>query len=269
MKKIFAIICALCTLIPACASACGGIAVKIETGNTYTGRAYVAMEQEQHLTGLLCETEKAEVFPAPRNIRPYVRGVVENGIVRAKGVLAYHEISGIICGLTETGCAVTIYPEYAQAVAEIVARRIGEDAKVNEATIIACTQWRTETTITQIFYTEKTAWAVCGSVFFDGAQYPAALCIGDFNGDGAPELGYIAGGMPQEPEKPKEPEIMVVEKTVYVEKVVEKTVVNNCTKIIQDNRQININSNVTNKQKQTVIINGGKGCKPCLPRCIE
>ena len=62
---------------------------------------------------------------------------------------------------------------------------------------------------------------------------------------------------------------MVVEKTVYVEKVVEKTVINNCTKIIQDNRQININSNVTNKQKQTVIINGGKGCKPCLPRCIE
>ena len=149
MKKIFAIICALCTLIPACASACGGIAVKIETGNTYTGRAYVAMEQEQHLTGLLCETEKAEVFPAPRNIRPYVRGVVENGIVRAKGVLAYHEINGMVCGLTETGCAVTIYPEYEQAVAEIVARRTG--TTVIAAAIIACTQWRTETTIPKIF----------------------------------------------------------------------------------------------------------------------
>ena len=62
MKKIFAIICALCILIPASASACGGIAVKIETGNTYTGSAYVAMEQEQHLMGLLSETEKAEVF---------------------------------------------------------------------------------------------------------------------------------------------------------------------------------------------------------------
>jgi hypothetical protein len=179
MKKIFAIICALCILIPACASACGGIAVKIETGNTYTGSVYVAMEQEQHLTGMLSETEKAEVYAAPRNIRPYVRGVVENGIVRAKGVLAYHEINGMVCGLTETGCTVTIYPEYEQAVAEIVDRRIGGETTVSAAAIIACTQWRTETTITQIFYTEKTAWEAGGSVFFDGPQYPASLCIGD------------------------------------------------------------------------------------------
>lgn len=271
MKKLFCLLCVLCILIPARGLACDAPAVKIQSTLTFTGSAFLAMEQEQHIIGMISETERAELFTAARVMRPYVRGVVENGVVRAKGALLYREAGGVICGLTSVGCTVVIYPQYAGAMAEIIARLIGEEADLSAETILACTQWRTASTITHIFYTDRTAWAAVGSAYFDGAQCPAILYIGDFNGDGAPEPGFLAGGMPQEPERTKEPDppqVIVVEKTVHVEKVVEKTVVNNCTRIIQDNRQINIGGIV--KNKNTMIVNiGGNGCKPCLPMCLQ
>ena len=270
MKKIFAIILILC-MLPMAALACEEDMpiVKIETSSAYyAGCAWMALDETRHIVGKWDASAQEETFTAPDKENPFILGLLDNGVVRAKGELKYFTAAGRICGLTKVACTVEIRAEYAQAVSEIVENRV-ECKEVNAAAVIAATQWRTAGTIYHVFFLPSAAKAPVGVVRLNGGSSAATLYMGEF--EGALVLGFVTGGVParepepeedpEEPETEPEPEPVVIVQNVYIR---QESTTTNCTRIIQDNRQININSIVENHQKQIVKIGTGCGGMRCL-----
>lgn len=276
MKKLIALTLILC-LVPLTALACettppsasqtpplAGEAmpvVKIENGcEAFSGCAWFAIESDRHIIGKWSADAREEIFTARELDKLYILGLLENGVVRAKGELKYIEADGTILGLTKLACTVEIKAEYAKTVQDIVEARTG--GTLSTAAVIAATQWRTAETIYHVFFLPDAVKAPVGTLWLNGGKSAVTLYVGEFCG--VKVLGFVTGGIRDE-EKPKAAETPApVTQTVYVTQRVEQKT---CIKIIQDNRQINIGSTVDNRQAQTVIL-GGKGCGS-KPVCVE
>ncbi len=168
----------------------------------YSGASWWALAENQLVVGIKSLEELGSVLPMQTAGKPYIRGNVDNGLIREKGMLRA-VIGGVACGLTKVDIAVRIKTEYISLVESIVARRLeGVDMSANS--VIACSQWWAGETVGHIFFTASAARIAVGVVSVNGGQDVIQLYAGDFDGDGAPELGFAAGWMVKEP--PKAPE---------------------------------------------------------------
>lgn len=267
MKKLFALILVLC-MIPvfglACEDEVPAFPAIESTVNTCSGYAYFALDESRHICAKISESESVKVVTSAYDESACVRGIVGNGIIRAKSELGYLNISGRLCGLTKVKCTVSIKEEYREIIQSIIERRIENNTELNANTIIACTQWRTLNTIYHIMFASNVTHVSVGTLTVNECM--TDICVGDFNEDGLFELGFPAGSWIEEskPEPIHEPTV-IVNNHYYVS---EKTETRVCTKIIQDNRQINVNSIVQNNQKQIVNMCAPKNsCQK--PVCIE
>ena len=285
MKKLIAYIlvlmfaaAAVLVLLSVDAMACEETGIplpKIEEGaEQLSGCAWFAVDTTRHIVGKWDAGAREEVFTATAEEAPFILGLLDNGIVRAKGELSYTEMGGWVLGLTRLETSVEIYAEYAGQVGVIVEDRTGEG--MSAAAVIAATQWRTAGTIYHVFFLPDSPKAAVGVVRINGGRSSATLYAGEF--EGVLCLGFVTGGMPCQPEEEPEPEAteepepqptpepVIIRETV----VVKETVVRECVKqpvtVIQNNFQINYKSTVTNCQK--VILSGG-GCGGKSVHCVE
>ena len=279
MKKLIAVMLIAVMLLPAVVYACDAPVVKMETRESFAGCAWFALDETRHIAGKWDANAKEGIFSAPGMENPFVKGMLDNGVVRAKGELKYFMAGDMLCGLTKVKISVEITAEYADAVYSIVESRV-DGGEMTAANIIAATQWRTAATIYHVFFLPSAPKAAVGTVYLNGGSSTAALYMGEF--EGVLVLGFVTGGIPyQEPEATEEPEPettpepvstpepVVIRDTVYVKETVVREVVQEktCVKVVQINNQININSTVKNVQK--VILNNG-GCRKNLPAvCAE
>lgn len=254
------------------------------TMNVYTGKTWWCISENRLVTGKIRADEKTEIAKITEQKTPYVRGFVDNGLIREKGEIKYMEIGGTILGMTELEATVTVWEQYAEAVATVVHEKLGQDVEISANSILSCTlRWETNT-VYHMFADQYSGRIPVGTVTVNGGSSTTLIYICDFDGNGTMDFvfsaGWIAYEEPKqpepepscEPEPAEEPEpeckpettVIVHEKTVYVE----KTTV--CKPITQIINQVNINSTVTNTQ--TVNINNGIICKktlPCAEKCLE
>ena len=272
MKKILAIILILC-LLPIAALACEDTIPlpKIETGSAeaLSGCAWFAIDETRHIVGKWNAEAHEEVFSATSEESPFILGLLDNGVVRAKGEVKYTEIDGWVLGLTKLFCSMDVEAEYRELVSENVRYWTGED-EVTPATVIAATQRRTGTTIYHVFFLPETPKIPVITLWLNGGKNAVTIYAGIFEGEMA--LGFVTGGIPCQPTEEPEPETtpepaatpepVVIRETVYYKETVVREIVQKptCVKVIQINNQLNINSAVTNCQR--VILNStiGGGC---------
>lgn len=93
---------------------------------TTTEEALWALSTNQHITGIL-SPDKVEEYLGPQNpSKPYIRGFLENGLVREKGLQSYvASTSGQFGGFTSIRTTVKIFPQYEEVVAEVVEDTLG------------------------------------------------------------------------------------------------------------------------------------------------
>jgi len=219
MKKLIAMLLALILTIPAAVLACEEAAglPKIEIAGE-PGEAWVAMEQSTAcLFGMLGPTEKVDVWPAQGGEGAKVRGMTALGVTRIKGAMRYMVIEGQAVGLTRVCATVQIKAEYEAILAGIVARLMGEDAKISPETIVACTIYRTCGTISHKMVGVNADKVLIGSVLFAGAERAAGLYLSDWDGDGAADLVFAVNpGTPKKTTPAPEPEPTPKPKVIYV-----------------------------------------------------
>lgn len=276
MKKMLSVLLIMVLLMPAAVYACEETAIplpKMGTGaETLTGYAWLAIDETWHIAGKWQASAREGIFSAPKDENPFIRGLLDNGVVRAKGEVTYTEIDEWVLGLTKVFCSMDVDPEYRVLVSENVKHWTGEE-EVTPATVIAATQRRTAMTIYHVFFLPETPKIPVITLWLNNGKDAVTIYAGLFEGEMS--LGFVTGGIPyQEPETTEEPEPeatpepVVIRDTVYVKETVVKEVVKEktCVKVIQNNFQVNINSTVTNRQ--TVIVKGKPGL-PCVPKCLE
>lgn len=261
MKKLITLMLIVMMLTPAVmAYACEEVKTvlpNIECNTqSETGFAWVVLDAEfQMLCGKTYANEKVEIRPARCADKTFVRGIVEDGILRYKGEMKYLVIDGQVFGLTKIEVTVEIGEEYQGPVENILLRRMGDEAKVNAGNVIACTIGRTQTAVFHYFFRASDSCVKVGRVFFNGT-YAANLYMGDWNADGLMELGFMAAGIRVPLDANGEP--VVQEETTTTTTTTASTSVNKtCVKVIQINNQININSTVTNCLRVNIGASGG------------
>ena len=199
MKKLFSVLVVLAVMLcnMVCASACENPPIPFASETACSSDVvYVALTEEYHeLAGITSPCEAVEHLTVQSPYGRYVRGIQENGnVIRIHATIKYITEYGV--GLTALdNVTVRVNDTFRTLVAEIVARRIGEGADANEAAnVMACTLWRpTEDSVAHIFFTSRVEHFVVGKVIFNGGRDVATLYAGDFDGDGALELGFAAG----------------------------------------------------------------------------
>ena len=211
MKKLIAVLLVAMMLIPAAVYACEGTGIlpaKESTAEGLSGDVWVAMEKSTAcLFGKLSPEEKTGVYPAQTACVKYVRGITVRGITRIKGEMRYMVVDGCVYGLTKVWASVRIEEEYKGIVSQIVARRMGEDAEMTAGNVIACTLYRTDSTVTHMLAGTKADKIAVGGIFFDGSAMEAGLYITDWNGDGLPDLVLAVNpGDPNKASATPEPE---------------------------------------------------------------
>lgn len=269
MKKLFAMILVLC-MIPTFALACEDVMMVQQESVSYIfyDATYWALTEEHHIAGMKNPTEAVSRLSVQNVTDLYVRGFSENGVIRDHCAVKVICFEGTAVGFTKlTNVTVSVNPQFYSVVASIVSRRIGEGTAVCAQSIIASTTWRMENYIAHIFFSAGTDRFVVGNITFNAGKDIALLYAGDFDGNGTLELGFAPGwfdyvpASDPEPEPVKEPDPVVVVHNYYVTQQTTRNVCNKVThQIIQDNRQVNINSTVTNNQKQIVNINTRRNC---------
>lgn len=259
MKKLIAVLLTVALMLtPAAVYACDDVEAllpNIECGmQNDVGPAWVAMDAEyQMLYGKISETEEVEIRPARRPEKNFVRGVVEDGILRYKGEMRYLVADGQVFGLTRIEVLCEIGEEYWDAVEDIVIRRMSDEAEMTAGNIIACTIGRSENTVYHYFFRASDSAVKVGRVFFNGT-YAANLYMGDWHGIGQMDLGFMAAGIKVPLGANGEPvtqEETVTETTVTATATAQSACSsasgnNICVRITQNNYQVNIGSSVNN-----------------------
>ena len=238
MKKLFAILTAMVLMLPAlgaadCGCGCGacecgnnGVLIarsETATAGMYTGSAWWALTNEHRVFGKISPDENVGTLPANPPKAGRIGGCMDNGVVRDR-----------------------------LAVDEVTANAV-----------IAATMWWRADTVCHVFFLPDAPKMIVGCITANGGAVLIDLYAGDWDGDGALELGFCVGSIPAPTPTPV-PEATPAPKTeTRTECTVKKTCVKNVyvTNVVQ----INIGSN-----KAVQNVNVGKPCvKPCLPECLK
>lgn len=194
MKKILAILLAM--MVPMGAMACEMLPA--ETDGAYSGCAgWAVVSWCKEVAGIKSPAEAVEVLPVQSVEGDYIRGFAKGGLIRAKAMITVMVTPEVI-GLHKVQTTIRIMPDKVGLVSEIVQRRTG--TQVSAASVIASTLWRVGDTVSHIFLLEGIQ---VGTVAVHGESTP--LWAGDFDGDGALELGFRFGILEKKPEPKPEP----------------------------------------------------------------
>lgn len=258
MKKFISMLLVLCCLgsIPA-AIACEENdipIIKLTEQESEWSCCYMALGDTNGVFGKTSMNQEVEFFAASSATGLYVRGISEDGLIMVKGTLGYILYEETVFGLTKVDCQVDIYETCRPFVRDIVEKKFGYTEDITDSKTMAATLVRTEKDIFHVFFDEKIIHIPVGTVKFRNGI--TILYAGDFDGDGEYELGFQYGHWFEESkDEPKQNEEQKSESVIYINNYyTSKT----CTKIIQVNNQVVIDSNVRNAQ----IVNGiGGECK--------
>lgn len=272
MKKLFVFMMAALMLMPAAVSACEGGAIlpDVDAGTgTVSGEAWVALSSETNmLYGKLYPEEKLRTYAAQTVRGTFVRGIQEDSVIRQKGEMRYTEINGAVCGLTGVQVRVEIREAYKAAASAVIERRMGGCTEITASNVIACTLGRTERTVYHYIFRKNADKVEIGTVTFNENSV-TGLYLGDWNGDGLMEFGFMAGvgtckQTTPEPEPAATPQPAKKQPTVSPAK--KNCAQNTCTGVtnsgiiqIQINNQVNFGGTFNNTQ--TVNIGNGGGCR--------
>jgi len=227
-----------------------------------------ALSTNQHVTGIL-SPDKVEAYLGPQNpSKPYIRGFLENGLVREKGLQAYiASASGQLGGLTMIYTTVKIFSQYEEVVSEVVEKTLGYIPNGALDYIMATMYFEGNNVGHKFFKTNVPTWNV-GTITVNKTD-TFNLYMGDWDLDGEYDLGFAAGWTqctPQvnieiptpvivvrpKPCKPcKQTLVVVVEPTIVVKpqvKCPKSTPTRDCdrVKVCGTNVQINLFSIVNN-----------------------
>ena len=211
MKKAIAVL-ALVALLAAVsgAKACDTAgplkAVDVKASGAVYGESWWAITTGMKVAGKTSPEESAAVNAGAGIYGAAVQGITENGIMRERSMIRYAEGEKIV-GLSCVKASVTVEARYLETVKEIICRRLGEGTAFCANSVISATLWWEGSAVCHIFLASAAARVRVGAVMIEGAAYPAELYMGDFDGDGAFELGFAPGWVQvndcgKEPEKP-------------------------------------------------------------------
>lgn len=163
----------------------------------YTGNALWALSTQQHITGILDLDQVEEYMGMQDPPKPYIRGFLENGLVREKGVQYYDfDSRGNFYGLTTVRTTVNLAPEFAGLVDEIVRAVCGipETDRLTVDNYIAATYCFVGDQYIghRFFKSNVQKWKV-GTVTVNDGRDTFDLYMGDWDFDGQPDLGFAAG----------------------------------------------------------------------------
>ena len=183
MKKyvaLFLIVTCLLMAIPSFAS-------------TTTGDALWALSTSQHVVGIIDPTKVEERLPAQNPEKPYIRGFLENGLVREKGLMEYCiSTSGTYGGLTYIETTVVIFPQFEEMVNE-VATDILEREPEDAFDYIMATMYFSGKYVGHVFFKTNISKFHVGNIVVNRGADTFPLYMGDFDLDGKYELGFAAG----------------------------------------------------------------------------
>lgn len=263
MKKII-IIAILFTMLPIGSLACNEVILPQQEAQSclWSDASYWAITEDHFVAGIKSPGESVQRLPAQSVQNMGVRGFTENGLIRSQSLVRIIYEQCTVIGLKQlTNVSVFIDPQYYGIVSEIVSRRLGEGVLMCAQSIIASTLWRVDEYIGHIFFASDTNRFAVGHVTMNGGKNSTFLYAGDFDGNGTLELGFAPGWSVRTASAATE-QTIVIQNTYINNKTCKKTI----NLIVQDNRQININSNVINNQKQIVVFNNAsKNCQTKYP----
>ena len=164
---------------------------------TYNDEAAWAVSTQQHITGVLAPDQIEDYMGMQDPPKPFIRGFLDNGLVREKGVQYFDTDSrGNLYGFTKMRTSVYVSPDYADLVNEIVYAVCGipEGEKLTAADYIAATYYFADDYYVghRFFKANVKTWKV-GRVTVNEGRDTFDLYMGDWDGDGAPDLGFAAG----------------------------------------------------------------------------
>lgn len=221
---------------------------------TTHGEALWALSDNQRITGILDPNEVEEYLPAQNPPKPYIRGFLENGMVREKGLQEFCvSASGTYGGLTYITTKVEIFTQYEEIVNEVVIDKNGYEPHCVNDYIIA-TMYFEDKYVGHVFFKTNISKFHVGNVYVNDGKDIIPLYMGDFDFDGAFDLGFAAGWTQCVTTPPciNIPDVVVIVRPCKPKPPVCK---NTIKVVVQPEvRVVNVNTNTTTKM-----------CKPCSP----
>lgn len=212
MKKLFTIILVLTiSLLPTFAFA-----------QTLRGEALWAISAEQRITGVLSPDQVENYFGPQYPTKPYIRGFLENGMAREKGLQRYVvSTSGQHGGFTTLNTTITIFSQYEEIVAEVVTDKC-EYTPDSVMDYIFATMYTEDEYVGHVFFKANTPTFYVGNIIVNNGKDTIKLYMGDWDTDGNYDLGFAAGWTQCIPEPEPEP---VKDPTPIIVKTCQPTVV--------------------------------------------
>lgn len=168
---------------------------------TTTEEALWAVSTNQHITGILSPDKVEEYLGPQKPPKPYIRGFLENGLVREKGLQSYvASISGQYGGFTSIRTTVKIFAQYEEIVAEVVEDTIGYVPN-GVMDYIMATMYFEGNNVGHMFFKADVPTFNVGTITVNKHD-TFNLYMGDWDFDGKYELGFAAGWTQCQP-KPK------------------------------------------------------------------
>lgn len=166
---------------------------------TLSGEALWAISTEQHVMGIIDPTKVENYFGPQEPPKPYVRGFLENGLVREKGLQAYTiSASGQLGGFTTLKTTVTIFPQFEEVVYDLVTDKCGYEPNSVTDYILA-TMYFTDEYVGHVFIKTNVPKFHVGTITITDKKDTIELYMGDFDLDGYMELGFAPGWTPCQP----------------------------------------------------------------------
>lgn len=174
---------------------------------TFRGEALWAISSEQHITGILSPDQVENHFGPQAPAKPYVRGFLDNGLVREKGLQQYVvSTSGQHGGFTTLKTVITIFPQYEEIVAEVVTDKC-EYTPDSVMDYVFATMYFEGNYVGHVFFKTNVPTFYVGDVTVNNGKDTFKLLMGDWDNDGKYDLGFAPGWTPcKKPEPEPEPE---------------------------------------------------------------
>lgn len=163
------------------------------SAETLKGEALWAISTNQHITGILDPMNVENYFGPQCPPKPYVRGFLDNGLVREKGLQAYvTSPSGQLGGFTELYTWLTIFPGFEEVVYALVEDKCGYEPTTVMDYILA-TMYFEDDYVGHVFFKTNVPKFHVGTIKITDKKDTIQLYMGDFDGDGNYELGFAPG----------------------------------------------------------------------------
>ena len=160
---------------------------------TSTEKSLWALSDNQHITGILTPDKVEEYLGAQAPEKPYIRGFLQNGLVREKGLQSFVvSTSGQLGGFTEIKTTVKIFSQFEEIVAEVVADKCGY-VPTGALDYILATMYFEDDNVGHMFFKADVSKFQVGTVTVNDGKDTFPLYMGYWDEDDEYDLGFAAG----------------------------------------------------------------------------